>query len=70
MAEVEITAGQRRRSRFAAFIRDRKGATAVEFALIAAPFLALIAALIQTFLLFFAQSLLENAVRAIEPAKF
>ena len=63
MAEVEITAGKRRRNRFGAFIKDRKGATAVEFALIAAPFLALIAALIQTFLLFFAQSQLESAVR-------
>jgi Flp pilus assembly protein TadG len=63
MAEVEITAGKRRRNRFAAFIKDRKGATAVEFALIATPFLALIAALIQTFLLFFAQSQLESAVR-------
>jgi len=63
MTEVEITAGKRRRNRFGAFIKDRKGATAVEFALIATPFLALIAALIQTFLLFFAQSQLENAVR-------
>jgi Flp pilus assembly protein TadG len=63
MAEVEITAGKRRRIRFGDFIKDRKGATAVEFALIATPFLALIAALIQTFLLFFAQSQLELAVR-------
>jgi len=63
MAEVEITAGKRRRNRFGAFVKDSKGATAVEFALIATPFLALIVALIQTFLLFFAQSLLENAVR-------
>jgi Flp pilus assembly protein TadG len=63
MAEVEITAGKRRRNRFGDFIKDRKGATAVEFALIATPFLALIAALIQTFLLFFAQSQLESAVR-------
>jgi len=62
MAEVETTAGKRRRNRLGAFIKDSKGATAVEFALIATPFLALIAALIQTFLLFFAQSLLENAV--------
>jgi Flp pilus assembly protein TadG len=60
---VEIAAGKRRRSRFGAFIKDSKGATAVEFALIAAPFLAILAALIQTFLLFFAQSLLENVVR-------
>ena len=63
MAEVEITAGKRRRNRFGAFVKDSKGATAVEFALIATPFLALLAAMIQTFLLFFAQSLLENAVR-------
>ena len=63
MAEVEITAGKRRRARFGGFLRDRKGATAVEFALIATPFLALIAALIQTFLIFFAQSQLESAVR-------
>jgi Flp pilus assembly protein TadG len=63
MAQVEIAAGKRGRSRFGAFIKDSKGATAVEFALIAAPFLAILAALVQTFLLFFAQSLLENVVR-------
>jgi Flp pilus assembly protein TadG len=63
MAEVKNAPDKRRGNRFAAFIRDSKGATAVEFALIAAPFLALIAALVQTFLLFFAQSLLENSVR-------
>jgi Flp pilus assembly protein TadG len=63
MAEMKITAGKRRRNRFGAFIRDSKGATVVEFALIAAPFLAIIVALIQTFLVFFAQSVLENAVR-------
>ena len=67
MAEMTITAGKRRRNRFGAFIRDCKGATAVEFALIAAPFLAVIAALIQTFLVFFAQSVLENAVRQSRP---
>jgi Flp pilus assembly protein TadG len=63
MAEAEITAGKRRGNRFVAFIADRKAATAVEFALIGVPFLAIIAALIQTFLLFFAQSQLESAVR-------
>jgi len=47
----------------AAFLRDSKGATAVEFALVAAPFLALIIALLQTFLVFFAQELLESVVR-------
>jgi Flp pilus assembly protein TadG len=64
MAQVETTAGTRRRNRFGAFIGDSKGATAVEFALIAVPFLALLAGLIQTFLLLFAQSVLENTVRA------
>jgi Flp pilus assembly protein TadG len=60
MAKVET----RRRNHFGAFIANSKGATAVEFALIAVPFLALLAGLIQVFLLFFAQSILENAVRA------
>jgi Flp pilus assembly protein TadG len=63
MAEMKITAGKKRRNRFGAFIRDSKGATVVEFALIAAPFLAIVVALSQTFLVFFAQSVLENAVR-------
>jgi len=61
---METTAGTRRRNRFGVFIRDSKGATAVEFALIAVPFLALIAGLIQTFLILFAQSVLQNTVRA------
>jgi len=64
MAQVEIAAGKRRRNCFVALIKDRKGATAVEFAIIAAPFLAVIAALVQTFLLFLAQAQLESAVRA------
>jgi Flp pilus assembly protein TadG len=64
MAEMKPTARTRRRTRFGVFVRDSNGATAVEFALIAVPFLALIAGLIQTFLIFFAQSVLQNAVRA------
>jgi Flp pilus assembly protein TadG len=63
MAQVEIAAEKRRRKRFGAFVKDSKGATVVEFALIATPFFAILAALIQTFLLFFAQSVLENVVR-------
>jgi Flp pilus assembly protein TadG len=63
MTQLEAASGKRRRNRFVAFIKDRKGATAVEFALIGTPFLALIAALMQSFLLFFAQSQLESAVR-------
>jgi Flp pilus assembly protein TadG len=57
------TASKRgRRNRCAAFAADNKGATAVEFALVGAPFLALLIALIQTFLVFFAQELLESVV--------
>lgn len=58
-----IATKKRRRNRCAAFARDSRGATAVEFALVAAPFLALIIALIQTFLVFFAQQALETIVR-------
>lgn len=50
------------RRRWRAFIADRRGATAVEFSLIGAPFIALLVALIQTFLVFFAQQLLESVV--------
>ncbi|CAL77154.1 conserved hypothetical protein [Bradyrhizobium sp. ORS 278] len=45
------------------FLGDRRGATAVEFGLVAAPFLALVIALIQTFLVFFAQQLLESVAQ-------
>jgi Flp pilus assembly protein TadG len=62
MAEAEITLAKRRR-RCVAFLKDQKGATAVEFALVAAPFIALLVALIQTFLVFFAQELLESVVQ-------
>jgi len=63
MTDVDIAAGSKRRNRCADFITDRKGATAVEFALVAVPFLALIVAIIQTFLVFFAQELLESVVQ-------
>jgi Flp pilus assembly protein TadG len=51
-----------KRRRWRAFVADRKGSTAVEFALVGAPFIALLVALIQTFLVFFAQQLLETVV--------
>jgi Flp pilus assembly protein TadG len=62
MTGPEAVSKKRRSNRCAAFAGDNKGATAVEFALVAAPFLALIIALIQTFLVFFAQELLESVV--------
>ncbi|MHC2620012.1 Flp pilus assembly protein TadG [Bradyrhizobium huanghuaihaiense] len=63
MTGPDVATTKRRRHRCAAFARDSRGATAVEFALVAAPFLALIIALLQTFLVFFAQQLLENIAR-------
>lgn len=63
MAEVKVASAKGFRNRCAAFIRDRRGATAVEFALVATPFIGLLAALIQTFLVFFAQQLLESVVQ-------
>ena len=44
------------------FLADETAATAVEFGLVAAPFLALIVAIIQTFLVIFASQLLETVV--------
>ena len=49
-----------RRSR--GFLADQNGATAVEFGLVAAPFVALLVAIIQTFLALFASQLLETVV--------
>ncbi len=44
------------------FRRNQKGATVVEFALVAAPFFALMFAIIETALLFFADQALDTAV--------
>src|SRR5438105_9292978 len=63
MTGSEAASKKRRSNRCGAFAGDDKGATAVEFALVAVPFLALIVALIQTFLVFFAQELLESVVQ-------
>ena len=43
-------------------IRSESGATAVEFALVAAPFIALLIAILQTMVVFFAQRLLDEVV--------
>lgn len=43
-----------------AFVHCRKGATAVEFALVAAPFIALLIAVLQTTLVFFAARTLDE----------
>jgi Flp pilus assembly protein TadG len=51
-----------RRSRCRKFLANVNGATAVEFGLVAAPFIALLVAIIQTFLVIFASQLLETVV--------
>lgn len=43
------------------FVRSRKAATAVEFAMIAAPFVALLIAILEVGLVFFAQQVLQTA---------
>jgi Flp pilus assembly protein TadG len=44
------------------FVRHQKGATAVEFGLVFAPFLVLMFAIIETAIVFFASQILETAV--------
>jgi Flp pilus assembly protein TadG len=64
MARLHAASGKRRlRDIVAAFLKDRSGANAVEFGIIAAPFLALSVGIIQTFLVFFGQQLLEQVVQ-------
>lgn len=46
---------------FRRFRKDENGAYAIEFALVAVPFLALLFAIIETALVFFADSILNNA---------
>ncbi len=52
----------------AKFSRDRSGSTAVEFAMIAGPFFALIFAVIESTMIFFASATLENGV--LEVSRF
>jgi Flp pilus assembly protein TadG len=54
--------GAKRRRACARFIRSDDGATVVEFALVAAPFFALLIALFQTALVFFAGRVLDETV--------
>jgi Flp pilus assembly protein TadG len=50
------------RRRLGGFARDSSGVTAVEFGLVAMPFFAIMCAIIETALVFFAGQLLETAV--------
>ena len=55
-----LAGGATRSSSPRAFLRCRNGATAVEFALVAAPFLALLVAILQSALVFFASRVLDE----------
>jgi Flp pilus assembly protein TadG len=64
MPQLRAPFGKRRlRETFKAFLNDTKGANAVEFALVAAPFIALLVGIIQIFLVFFGQQLLQQVVQ-------
>ncbi|WP_426407549.1 TadE/TadG family type IV pilus assembly protein [Bradyrhizobium ganzhouense] len=64
MSLLHAASGKRRlRETFAAFLKDAKGANAVEFALVAPPFIALLVGIIQIFLVFFGQQLLQQVVQ-------
>src|SRR5450631_354303 len=54
--------GPRHHRRHSGFLADENAATAVEFGLVAAPFIALLVAIMQTFLVIFAQQLLQTVV--------
>jgi Flp pilus assembly protein TadG len=58
MMAAQPTSSRRKR----AFLRNENGATAVEFGLVAAPFIALLMGTIQTFLVFFAGQQLQTIV--------
>lgn len=51
-------------SRSRSFVHAREGSAAVQFALVAAPFLAFLYGALQIFLIFFAQQALETAAEA------
>jgi Flp pilus assembly protein TadG len=53
---------RRVQAEFGRFLRCREGSPAVEFALVAAPFVALMVAIMQVGLIYFAQEALESAV--------
>lgn len=61
---AEGPAGQRcgRRSVLNRFRRDSQGVTAIEFGIVAMPFLALLMAIFETTLIFFTQSAIESGV--------
>ena len=61
-AIVNQRSASKRRRLFARFFKRRDGSTTIEFGMIAAPFLALMFAIVETTLIFFAGQTLETAV--------
>ncbi len=58
----QVQRGRRRRRLISAFVRNRDGATAIEFSLVALPFFALLFAIIETAIIFWSSQVLETAV--------
>src|SRR5580704_11877259 len=48
-------------TRFLSFLQNRRGATAVEFGLVAAPFVGILVVILEAALVFFAQEVLQTA---------
>jgi len=58
----KLASGLKRSATATGFIRRQEGTAAIEFAIVAAPFLALLLAIMQTALAYFAGQVLETAV--------
>jgi Flp pilus assembly protein TadG len=59
--KIRLAAGRKRLAWAAGFARRQEGAATLEFAIVAAPFIALVVATLQTSLAFFAGQVLESA---------
>lgn len=64
MSQLRTATGKRRlRGTYTAFVKNEDGANAVEFALVAPIFIALLVGIIQIFMVFFVQQLLQQVVQ-------
>jgi pilus assembly protein Flp/PilA len=62
MSATDLPAPPRRDGLFRRFARSRKGVTAIEFGMVAIPFLGLLCAIFETALVFFVQTAFDSAV--------
>lgn len=71
---MQSTAAPRRRHLWSAFAADRRGAAAVEFAILAVPFLAILCVIVESAMMTFAQQTLDvslgRATRALRTGAF